>query len=213
MSSDPSHTSSETEPDPGSPLTRLFRSKSDTDVKKSSYKMMSSLSEMDVRRPSDRRHSNPSSRRYRRVLRDVAPSSDSLDDNPNVVHKFSKEYLEKHDIDKAASAADQFGSRKELPYEVTGSTILKKPAVVSDSGVRTASNKPTISFGNEVEVIEYDKKEKVKAKSSCMRRVQLSMDEDGRGMVDETENDPEKENCRSDTSPGSSSNEGLKRWD
>lgn len=205
MPSDPTHTSAET--DPGSPLTRLFRSKSDMDVKRSSYKLMTSLSEMDVRRPSDRRHSTSSSRRYRRVLRDVPPSCGLLDDNPNVVHKFSKEYLEKHNIDKAS--ADQFGSRKELPYEVTGSTILKKP-LASESGMRTAANRPTISFGNEVEVIEYDKKEKVKVKSSCMRRVQLSMDEDVKCIVDDTENDPEKENCQSETSPG---NEVLKQWE
>lgn len=196
--------------DPRSPPRRLFRSKSDNDVKKSSYKLMTSLSEMDVRRSSDRRQSNPcSARRYRRVLRDVAPSGGFLDDNPNVVRKFSKEYLEKHNIDKAS--ADQFGSRKELPYEVTGTTILKKP-LVSESGVRTtAANRPTISFGNEVEVIEFDKKEKVKVKSSSMRRVQLSMDEDVRCIVDETENDPEKENCQSETSPGNK--EVLKQWE
>lgn len=216
MPSDPSHASSaETDP-AGSSLSRLFRSKSDPNVKRSSYKLMtplSAMSEMDIRRSSDRRLSNSSSssnssaRRYRRVLRDVAPSGDGfLDENPNVVHKFSKEYLENHNIDKIST--DQYGSGKDLPYEVTGSTILKKPFGSSESGVRISANKPTISFGNEVEVIEYDKQEKVKVKSSCMlRRVQLSMDEDTKCIVD----DPEKENSRRETSP--CYEDVLTRWD
>jgi hypothetical protein len=159
----------------------------------------------------------------------VAPPSGDFsdDDNPNVVHKFSKEYLEKHNIDKASSSAapttysNQFGSRKYLPYEVSGSTILKRPLSVSESGAaapRSPSNRPTISFGNEVEVIEFDKKEKVKARSSCMRRVQLSMDEDVKHGVednDDTEgDDAEKENsCRSGDTSSPRDERVLEQWE
>lgn len=195
---------SEDSSDEGSPLARLFRSKSELNVKKnrrgsgggggSGFWSKPSLSEADVRRMADRQ-------RYRRVLRDVGSPDEASScggSNPHVVHRFTKKYLQKHNIDKSSSssAAEHSGSCSE-----EGSKNWRKHQQEQEDGdARPILSKTTISFENEVEVFEYDKLEKVEAERLCTHKVQLTTGDDATLEEDEGDDegrsDPDKENPR-----------------
>lgn len=184
---DPNQLSRSPELDGESSLTRLFRSKSELNVKKSrknSSWAKLSFSEGDVCKVAKEHEGvlESSGPRYRRVLRDVGSPGELDDSNPHVVHRFSKKYLEKHNIDN-------------VPCTNVKTTLSdsKKHLFFEENDFHT-STKPTISFGNEVEVIEYDKLETVQTTNLYMHKVQLTTGDDVLDVEGDEQNDTGKEN-------------------
>jgi len=88
----------------------------------------------------------PPRRRFMRVVKDEnAPPPESVGDNPNVICRYSQEYLTRHyaELERrgARDPADCSGSRLTLPYTTSGHTILKKSSTdpTSDRSERASS--------------------------------------------------------------------------
>lgn len=182
--------SADPESDDDSKLSGLFRSKSELNVKKTrrnSFWSKPSLSEADVCRLAP-----AGTRRYRRVLRDVESAGESAhDSNAHVVHRFSKEHLEKLNIDKTTDHS--VNEDKTLPSETSDQRTSKKHP--SEDHERPTLSKLTISFENEVEVIEYDRLEEVQTKHLYTHKVQLATGEEvTNAEEDDEQSSPQKEN-------------------
>ena len=93
-----------------------------------------------------------------RVVKDEnAPPPESVGDNPNVICRYSQEYLSKHyaQLDRLRDC-----SRPTLPYTTSGHTILKKSSTdpTSDRRVPSATMKHT-TFNDVVTVVDSEEGE------------------------------------------------------
>ena len=139
-------------------LAHIFRSKSDSSVKPSP------LSSPAVSPANSPRGSPQTARRRRfvRVVRDNDHPGEEYE-NPNVVRKYSTLYWE--NCQKQAKKLNEDGEKGNVPYTVSGHTILKKQHSRDDSGDHLCSATSTphrhAFFRDEVQVIEFDRKNKV----------------------------------------------------
>ena len=96
-------------------------------------------------------------RRFMRVVKDEnAPPPECIGDNPNIICRYSQEYLSKHYAEVERSREVDC-SRPTLPYTTSGLTILKKSSTDPTSDRRAASTtiKHT-TFCDVVTVVESD---------------------------------------------------------
>jgi len=97
-------------------------------------------------------------RRFMRVVKDEnAPPPECVGDNPNVICRYSQEYLSKH---YAQLERLRDSSRPTLPYTTSGHTILKKSSTdpTSDRRVPSATMKHT-TFNDVVTVVDSEEGE------------------------------------------------------
>lgn len=154
-------------------FSKLFRSRSDSNVK-SSPRSSPSVSPRTSPRSSP---GAPARRRFMRVVRDEQSSGEEYE-NPHVIRKYTQKYAETLCLRKSQSMDEP----RSLPYTVSGHTILKKfSSFESESATATPDHSPPsskhASFREEVEVIEYDKKEKIQKHRFASHRERISFDE------------------------------------
>lgn len=106
----------------------------------------------------------------------VRDSKEADLENPHVVHKYSSEFLS--NLQKSMSVEDH--QNCPPPYTVTGHTILKKQPIGSWTTPveNVPESSPTLfskhaSFRDEVEVMEYDRKEKIRRGILAKHKVRL----------------------------------------
>lgn len=80
-------------------------------------------------------------RRYMRVVKDAdAPPPECVGDNPNIICRYSQDYLRKHyERKRHATGGDSATSAAVLPYVTSGHTILKKSSTDPTCGVVASS--------------------------------------------------------------------------
>ena len=145
-------------------LSRLFRSKSDSSVKKLGTADASSSSSPSK---SAGQCAPQPRRRLMRVVRDA--QSEGLEyENPHVIRKYTAGFWEQTNVEREAAAAatcedasDETTCRP-LPYTVYGHTILKKHGSVDSNEDSPPCIHKHTSFNEEVTIMEYDKKGKIK---------------------------------------------------
>jgi len=115
-----------------------------------------------------------------RIVRDEnAQPPEVCDDNPHKIHRYSQSFLQTYYSNKSNSTEETVESHGEggatlsapsLPYVIIGHTILKKSSgdrlAMSLPSTVALDHSPTLllkhaTFFSEVEVIEYDLKDKV----------------------------------------------------
>ncbi|KAI0238633.1 hypothetical protein LSAT2_010633, partial [Lamellibrachia satsuma] len=139
-------------------LSRLFRSKSDSSVKKIGAAEASSPSKAAGSAPSA---PAPARRRLMRVVRDA--QSEGLEyENPHVIRKYTAGFWEQSNVEKEAATEGGASDAKPLPYTVCGHTILKKHGSVDSNEDSPPCIHKHTSFNEEVTIMEYDKKGKIK---------------------------------------------------
>lgn len=140
-------------------FSRLFRSKSESDAILQSPKTSP--------KPSP---GAPHRRRFVRVVRNAESEGEEYE-NPHIVRKYSKDYWEQTQMHKSVSLE---GVDRPLPYTVSGNTILKKHGSV-DSGDNSPPSevRHNLIFKEDVQVIEFDKKEKIKKRICYMHDEKL----------------------------------------
>lgn len=158
----------------------LFKFNSETDVKTCSNSKNTppaSPSKNSPRNsPRNSPQSSPGSARRSRFIRVLRNARDPDLENPHVVHRFSQDFLEQsYERERSTTSSSKGGgSKKALPYRVTGHTILKRHAtidVMTDSDPELQHSPSVVnkhaSFFDDVVVIEFDTKCKIeKAQSS-----------------------------------------------
>lgn len=160
-------------------FSKLFRSKSEGSVRVDSPK--SSPKTSPKASPKGSPKGSPTAvtrRRFVRVVKDNEAAGEEYD-NPHIIRRYTQEYLQEQWAQKSADTFDE----DNLPYIVSGHTILKKHASGDRTESPTGDQSPMqkhASFKDEVQVIEFDKKGKVKACSICMTVARLQdSDEEG----------------------------------
>lgn len=161
-----------------SKLANLLRSRSDGNVRSPHFSSTTGQSPRSSPRASP--HASPGPPNRRRFIRVVRDSAEGDLENPHVIHKYSSEFLSS--LQKPLSADEH--QNCPPPYTVTGHTILKRQPLGSGTGWATTSvdhvpeASPTLlpkhaSFRDEVEIMEYDKKEKIRRGLLAKRKVRL----------------------------------------
>ena len=115
-----------------------------------------------------------------RVVRDGDSSGEEYE-NPHVIRKYSQKYAHtRYAMKKSQSLEEDC----PLPYKVSGHTILKKHSSFEQSGHQVTESPDQsppsskhASFKNEVEVIEFDRKEKIQKRCCFTHREQLVIDD------------------------------------
>lgn len=161
-------------------LGRLFRSKSTEEVK---------TIKSPVTSPKPSPKPSPGAtpkRRFVRVVRNQDSEGEEYE-NPHLVRRFTKEYWEQQQqqqqLQKSKSLEMNY-TADNLPYKVSGHTILKKhPSVDSDSSPPVTKH---ACFKENIEVFEFDKKSKIKKKMFSRHQERL-ID----SSADETDSDSE----------------------
>ena len=152
-------------------FSKLFRSRSEGSVRLESPKTSPKASPKGS-------PTNVTRRRFVRVVKDNEAAGEEYE-NPHVIRRYTQEYLREQWAQKAQDTFDE----DNLPYIVSGHTILKKHASGDRTESPTGDQSPMqkhASFKDEVQVIEFDKKGKVKACSICMTVARLQdSDEEG----------------------------------
>jgi len=143
-------------------FSRLFRSKSETDALVTSPKQSPKTSPK-VSPGAPRR------RRFVRVVRNAESEGEEYE-NPHIVRKYSKSYWEQTQMPKSMSLEE--GVDRPLPYTVSGNTILKKHGSVDSDSSPPTEPRHAI-FKEDVQVIEFDKKEKIKKRICYMHDEKL----------------------------------------
>ena len=175
-------------------LSKLFRSRSDGNMK--GYPGSSpSVSPGTSPKSSP---AQPPRRRLMRVVRDGQRKGVEYE-NPHVIRKYTQEYVERQYLTKSVSLED---GTNQLPYTVTGHTILKKHSSLDDSESSPPPLHKHASFREEVEIIEFDKKGRQKIEKGRYTRRERLHDSDSEydslsecGPIEESEEEGEdKEN-------------------
>ena len=157
---------------------KLFRSRSEGSVRPDSPKSSPKSS------PKTSPKGSPTAvtrRRFVRVVKDNEAVGEEYD-NPHIIRRYTKEYLQEQWSQRSSDTFDE----DNLPYNVSGHTILKKHASGDRTESPTGDQSPMqkhASFKDEVQIIEFDKKGKVKACSVCTHVVRLQdSDEEGEAL-------------------------------
>jgi len=172
-------------------LTRLFRSRSEGSVKGGSP----------AGSPADSPKSSPAQpprRRFMRVIRDGQRKGEEYE-NPHVIRKYTQEYVERQFLTKSVSLEE---GTNQLPYTVTGHTILKKHSSLDDSESSPPPLLKHASFKEEVEILEFDVKCRDKLEKGRYTRRERLHDSDSEydslsecGPIEESEEEgDDKEN-------------------
>ena len=155
-------------------LSKLFRSKSDTNVKtaRDSPRESPSASPRTSPRGSP---GAPPKRRFMRVVRDDNAAGEEYV-NPHVVRKYNYGFWEKQHMLKKSHSLEE--RDRPLPYTVTGHTILKKHNSMDENQPTSSSppgEKKHAKFKEVVEVVEYCPKTRCKLilEDSCILREKL----------------------------------------
>lgn len=165
----------------------LFKSKSDTTVKPQPPGSLGSPAVSPAPSPRGGSPQTTPRRRFVRIVRDNDRPGEEYE-NPNVVRRYTTNYWENCQ-QLAKKSSEEFGkpASVDLPYVVSGHTILKKQHSRDDSydslaqqasasggqGAAAMSLKHTC-FRDEVQVIEFDRKNKVEECTVGIRAAQLS---------------------------------------
>jgi len=142
-------------------FSRLFRSKSESDAILTSPKSS----------PKPSPGANPHRRRFVRVVRNAESEGEEYE-NPHVVRKFSKDYWEQTQMLPKSMSLEE-GVDRPLPYTVSGNTILKKHGSLDSSDSPPSEARQPLIFKEDVQVIEFDKKEKIKKRICYMHDEKL----------------------------------------
>lgn len=193
-------------------FTKIFRSRSDTNVKGSSSAGSSPLVS-----PKDSPTNSPGGqprRRFARVVKDAERQGEEYE-NPHIIRRYTPGYVEEKFV-----PMQKWNSMEEasaLPYDPQEDSILKKglsiDTTLSASEGSTGEQSPPASsscekhasFKEEVDVIEYDKKGKIQ-KCVCLKhKERLHDDSDSDFLEDLPEDDkenssPEEEKSLKDAS-------------
>jgi len=165
-----------------SKLGKLFRSQSEGSVRSTSPKGSPKQS------PKQSPRESPTGvvrRRFIRVVRNEESPAEEYE-NPHVIRRYTQEYLQEQ---WAAQQSSESFDDENLPYMVSGHTILKKHTsgerTESPTGDQSPMTKHT-SFKEEVEVFEFNKKDKIKTCSICTHteRLQDSDEEQSSDICD-----------------------------
>jgi len=133
-------------------ISRLFRSKSQDEVKS-----LRSPTGSPTQSPTPTQKA-PARRRFVRVVKNQECEGEEYE-NRHLVRRYTREYWEEQQLEKSKSVDCQYDP-DHLPYTVSGHTILKKhPSVDSDSSPPVTKH---ACFKEDIEVIEFDKKSKIK---------------------------------------------------
>lgn len=121
------------------------------------FRSASSHASSGRRSPTPRDGGQPPRRRFLRVVKDEnAPPPECIGDNPNIICRYSQEYLTRHYAEVERSR-DVDRSKPTLPYTTSGHTILKKSSTdpTSDRSAPSTTMKRT-TFCDVVTVVDSD---------------------------------------------------------
>ena len=113
-----------------------------------------------------------------RVVRNQESEGEEYE-NPHLVRRYTKEYWQAQQLQKSQSL-EMSPDPENLPYTVSGHTILKKHSSGGDSDSSPPCTKHAC-FKEDIEVFEFDKKSKIKKKMFFRHQERLidSSEEDG----------------------------------
>lgn len=161
-------------------FSRLFRSKSESDA------LLSSSPTSPKASPKAVSPGNPHRRRFVRVVRNAESEGEEYE-NPHIVRKYSKEFWESTQMPKSQSLETV---DRPLPYTVSGNTILKKHGSVDSAEGSPPTSARHAIFSEDVQVIEFDKREKIKKRICYMHDEKL---QDSSDDTDTSSSNPEFE--------------------
>ena len=160
-------------------ISKLFRTRSEDSVKDKGDSPKSSPKQS----PRESPKGSPSDvvrRRFVRVVRNEESAGEEYE-NPHIIRRYTQDFLQEQWSQRVSGSFDE----DNLPYSVSGHTILKKHSSTERTESPTGSDdqvqdRKHASFKEEVQIIEFDKKGKVKACSICTHteRLQDSDDEE-----------------------------------